>query len=261
MLAVRVEGRAEVTELGPCRERGATAGHAEELDRHMPRAGLKGVGEPLRIGRPGQVVAAAVGAAINRRQHTRGGVADEGFVAVVGQRHERAARGGAQGDDAAHVPRHGARLGRCGAVRIGLEHHHLFFARRIAHADQRAAIGQPLAVAEAGCERSIAMLVHRALPQREAEQLAARAQRHAVAGGVQPHRGDVVCSRHELARRLRAVRRGLHVDATRLVRGCVEQPHIGAALVDDARAVALRMACIELGVRGVALHIGAFGQA
>ena len=105
------------------------------------------------------------------------------------------------------------------------------------------------------------MLLHRAFPQRKAEELAAGPQRHAVAGRVQAHRADVVGGGHELARRLRAVRRRANVDAARQVRGRVEQPQLGAALVDHVLAIGLCVARIEVGVRGVALHVGAVGPA
>src|SRR5688572_5183801 len=91
-----------------------------------------------------------------------------------------------------------------------------------------------------------AMLPHRAFPQREREELAAHVERHAVSGGMEVVLAEEVARRHELARRLRAVRAYVDLEALGSVARRVEQPHIGAALVDDALAVGRGIARVEV---------------
>jgi len=87
-----------------------------------------------------------------------------------------------------------------------------------------------------------AVLAHRAFPQRHRDQPAARFDRHAVAGRVRHHRAEVLGGGHELAPHLGSVRGRAHLDARAGAERRVEQPDLRAALVDDAPAVALRVA-------------------
>jgi len=63
--------------------------------------------------------------------------------------------------------------------------------------------------------------------------------------------------RHELARRLRTVRAHVDLQALRGVARRVEQPDVGAALVDDALAVGRGMPRVEVLVIGVAAQVAA----
>ncbi len=130
----------------------------------------------------------------------------------------------------------------------------------VADADQRLAVGQPLAVAIAHAVGQ-SVLAHGTFPQRHRERLAAHVEQGAVAGRVQLRRAHVRLGRHEAAGGLRA--RAGHVDVEHMVlaaRG-VQQPQLRGALVDDAPAVALRMAGVVLGMVGMAAQLAAVVQA
>ena len=96
------------------------------------------------------------------------------------------------------------------------------------------------------------MAVHRAFPQRHGEDLSARFQRQAVSFGVQLHAVQVLGHGHETARGLGAAAGHVDLEPLAAILRRVEQPQLGAALVDDAFAVAGGMAGVEVGVVGVA---------
>ncbi len=106
-----------------------------------------------------------------------------------------------------------------------------------------------------------AVLAHRAFPHRHREELAACVDGQAVAGRMHAVSVQVIGGSDELARRLRAMRRHVDVDARCPVARGVEQPDFGAALVNDARAIGLRIARVVDVVVGVPPHVGAVGPA
>ena len=134
------------------------------------------------------------------------------------------------------------------------------FAAGIADDHQRLAVGQPLAVAVAHAVGH-AVLAYRAFPQRHGEGLAAHVEQRAVAGRVQLRGAHVRLGRHEAPRRLHARADHLDVERVVLVALGVQQPQLRGALVDDAPAVALRMARVAVGMVGVAAQAAAVGQA
>ena len=181
-------------------------------------------------------------------------VADHHLVAVIGDRHPRAARCGAHRDDAADVPWQRARLAIANTSTRSSP-------RLIADGDDRRAVGEPLPVPVAPAVGD-AVLAHRAFPQREREQLAARFDGEAVAGRMHLEAAEVLGRSDELARRLRPMRR--HVDRRRALRVRVAGSNsqiVGAALIDDALAVGLRVARVEVVVIGVPPQVAAVGQA
>jgi hypothetical protein len=167
----------------------------------------------------------------------------------------RSPAGAAQGGNAAQLP------GQHPLRGAGRGHHELLFAAGVAGAHEGAAIGQPLQ--EAAAARP-PLPLHRALPQRHREGLAAHLQRQAVALRVQRRALQVVGSGHEAARGLRARARHLDLDvAGRLRPGHrrVQQPQLTARGVGDALAVAGRVAHVPVGVLRVALQVAAVGRA
>ena len=140
------------------------------------------------------------------------------------------------------------------------ERDHPLLARGVAHRDQGAAVAEPLAVAHAaGLGAGVA--ARRALPERHAEQLAARHQRQRVAGRMEAERLQVLAGGDEPARRLRPVRGRADLDLAVALARRVEQADLRAALVDDAPAVGLRMAGVEGLVVGVPAQLAAVGPA
>jgi len=90
---------------------------------------------------------------------------------------------------------------------------------------------------------------------RHGEQLAARDESERVTGGMGPERLEVIDCGNEAARRLGAVRGRADVELARRVARGIEQPQARGALVDDALAVALRVARVEARVVGVAAPV------
>ncbi len=172
---------------------------------------------------------------------------------MIGDGDPPAARRRAHRHHAADVPRQRA----ADAV---LEHFDAFLAGRVADGDERRAVVQPLRqpIPDAVGDAELADC---ALPEREGEQLPARVDGEAVACRMHVVRAEVVRRRDELARRLRAMRRHLDVDPRGALRRGIEQPDVGAALIDDALAVGLRVARVEVVVIGVPAHVGSVRQA
>ena len=211
------------------------------------------VREPRAVGRPGQIVAAPGLAAVDDGERVAVQVADHDLVAMIGERDAPSLRRSAQRDDVADVPRQRAR-------RFALEQLDALLAAAIADRHQRLPVVEPLSHAQpAGVV--VAVLAHRAFPQREREQLAARVERDAVPGGMDVERTQMIARRHELARRLRAVRRKLRVDLGCLAARRIEDPQLGAALVGDAAPVGAGVARVEILVIGVARDAAAVGKA
>ena len=216
ILPLRIERGAVVAEFRLRDQRGLLRPDLVQLDRAMPEARPERVGEPCAIGRPREVVAASGVAAIDHRQRAGFEIADQHFVAMVGDRDPLSLRCGAQREHAPDVPRERARL-------AGLEHLDALLAGGVTHADQRRAVGEPLAMPVTHAIGG-AMLAHRAFPQREREELAARVDGQAVSGRMHVESGEMRGRRNEAARRLRAMRGHADVEAPRAVRGGVEQP-------------------------------------
>ena len=253
VLALGIEGGGKVAELRLRRQRCRAARHVVELDRRVPCVGPERVGEPRAVGRPRGVFGASRVAALDQRQRACVDIAQQHFVAMVGDRDPRAGGRRLHRDDAAHVPRHRAR----GAV---LEYLDALLARAVAYRDERGAVGQPLPETVA---RTVAHaeLAHAAFPQREREGLAAHVDREAVPRRMQREAAQVVAGGHELACRLRTMRGHRDVDARGAVGGGVEQPDIAAAVIDDALAVGARIAREIVVVIGVAPLVAAVGPA
>src|SRR5205085_12291887 len=95
-------------------------------------------------------------------------------------------------------------------------------ARGIAYRDE-ATIAEPAPMAKAH-RVGRAVLAHRAFPEGEGEELAAHIGHEAVAGGMQVIAAEKIRSRHELARRLRAVRLHLDLEPPALVARRIEKP-------------------------------------
>jgi len=106
-----------------------------------------------------------------------------------------------------------------------------------------------------------AVLAHRAFPEREREELAAHVGHHAMAGGVQGIVAEEFGRRHELARRLGAMRPYLDFEPPARILGRVEEPDVGATLVHDAPAIGRRVARVVVVVVGMAAQLAAAGSA
>ena len=251
--ALRVERGRVVAELRLRDERRRLVRDVVELDRAVPRVGPELVRDPAGVRRPREVLRASRVAAVDHGQRAGVDVAQQHLVAMVGDRHLRAARRRAQLDHAADVPRQHAR-------RAVLPHVHALLARLVADGDERRAVGEPLPVAMPRAFRR-AVLAHRAFPQPERDELAAHVEREAVPGRVHGESAQVVRGGHELARRLRAMRGHVDRDPARRVRLGIEAPQVRAALVDDARAVGLRVPRVEVVVIGVPAPVRAVGLA
>ncbi len=251
--ALRVERGRVVAELRLRDERRGLVRDVVELDRAVPRVGPELVRDPAGVRRPREVLGASRVAAVDHGQRAGVDVAQQHLVAMVGDRHLRAARRRAQLDHAAHVPRQHAR-------RAVLPHVHALLARLVADGDERRAVGEPLPVAMPRAFRR-AVLAHRAFPQPERDELAAHVEREAVPRRMHGESAQVVRGGHELARRLRAMRGHVDRDPARRVRLGIEAPQVRAALVDDARAVGLRVPRVEVVVIGVPAPVRAVGLA
>jgi len=169
----------------------------------------------------------------------------------------RVPRGAAQAAHAAGVP------GQRAHAAVGCDALDARLAAVVAGGDECLAVGQPLAGAVAHrwlvFRRRAAHPPHGALPQRQREELAAHLGSQAVPLRMQLHALQMRGCRHEAARRLAAMPG--HTDGHRLrhTAGGVEQPHGAGALVDDALAVAGRVAGVEAVVVGVARQRAAIG--
>ena len=253
-----VKRRGVVAELGLRGQQGLAAVDAIdlcELDRRVANAGGKSVGQPAAAGRPDGVFDAAKTAVVHALQCAAVGVADPQFVAVVGEGHARARRRCAQRGDATQRLRGpGQRTRACAGDQLDL-----LFARCVAGADEAGAVGQPLA--QAAARRRVAMLARRTFPQRHREELATRFERQAVTLGMQRNALQVVGHGHKAPGGLGARAGHLDGDALRLRTGRIEQPQIGAALVDDAPAVAAGISGVMLDMIGMALLVAAVAAA
>ena len=106
-----------------------------------------------------------------------------------------------------------------------------------------------------------AVLSHRAFPERERIELAARVGDQAVAFRMKRVVAEEVGGRHEFARGLRAMRAHLDLQAPRLVACRVEKPQVGSALVDDPLAVGGGVARVVIGVVGMPPQLAAIRRA
>ncbi len=184
---VGIEGRRGIAELRLGERRHGARRHREQPQRDVARVGGEGVGEPGAVGRPGEVVAAAVRAGVDGDERAALDVADPDLVAMVGERDLRADRRGDEGADVAGVPRQRARI-------AAGEDDQPLLARGVARGDHRRAVGEPLAAAQSrgrrfvAARRGIGRRAGRgvdaarrcAFPERHREQLAARDDRERV---------------------------------------------------------------------------------
>ena len=172
---------------------------------------------------------------------------------MVGDSDLLAPRRGAHRGDAPHVP-----VQTAGDT--ALDDLEPLLARRVAHHHQRLAVGRPLPMPIAHTV-GLAVLADGTFPQRKAEQLAASLHRQAVPGRMDVHRTQLFGRRHELARRLRAVRWHLDLEPPGRIVRRVEQPEVGATLIDDTPAIGLGMAGVVVVVVAVAAQITLVWQA
>ena len=217
----------------------------------MARVGYRRICEPLRVGRPGEVLGAPVLALVDHCDLAGLDVAHDHFVAVVADGDQRALGRDAHRDRTADVPRQ--RAG--GAVIPDL---HALVARFVAHCHYGRTVGEPLRMTMA---RAVwkAELAHRALPQAHREELAAHVEREAVAVRMHFEAAQVIAGGDELARRLRAMRGDADRHLARLTGRGIEEVDVGTQLVHDALAIGLRMASVEIVVVGVAHESGTVG--
>src|SRR4029079_13420233 len=104
---------------------------------------------------------------------------------------------------------------------------------------ERLAARKPLAMAIPDAVGN-AVLSNRTLPKRKGEELSPRLDGEAVSGRMHLETCEILGGVDEFARRLRAVRGHVDREARRRVLVRIEQPQVGAALIDDAPAVRLR---------------------
>ena len=249
--AVGIERRRIVAEAGLGHQRRLRGRHTIQLDRAMAGARPERVREPFAIGRPRELFGASGIAVIDDRHLSRIEIADDDFVAMIGDRDAIRFRRGAHLQHAADIPLHGSI-----ASRVGTEHLHTLIASRVADHNSGRAIVQPLTVPVADTIGR-AMLMHGAFPQREAEELAARFDREAVSVGMNVEAGEMILDLRKLSRRLRSVRGYVDRNARCRVGRGVEQPDFSTALVDDSLAVSRCVAGVEPVVIGVAPLVGA----
>ena len=263
-----IERRRRIAELGLGERGRRLRRHRIQPERDVARVGRVGVGEPGAVGRPGEVVAAAVLARIDGDQRAALDVADPDFVAMIGERDLAADRRRDERADVAGVPRQRARRA------VGGEDDEALFARRVARGDHRRAVGEPLAAAQAPGRRALgagARGRRPAAPESSMRRVGAPSQsgianswpRATIAiewpAGCGLNHSRCSLLGDEATRRLGAVRRRLDRQLAGRALRRIEQPEARAAHVDDAPAVALRLARVAAVVVGVAAHVAAVG--
>ena len=203
-----IERRRRVAELGLGERRSSSVARArEQLERDVARVGGEGVGEPGAVGRPGEVVAAAVLARVDGAERAALDVADPDLVAMIGERDLAADRRGDERADVAGVPRQRAR------APSGGEDDQALLARRRrsprssscrrratgrgAGARRRRALGAgvPQRRRRGRPRRVVDAPRRRAFPERHREQLAARDDRERMARGMRLEPLEVLAAR------------------------------------------------------------------
>jgi len=167
---------------------------------------------------------------------------------MIGNRDPRSTRRGGHGHHATDVPRQRRGL----AVAEDFE---ALLTRGIAVGDEGRAIGQPLTMTAAAIVRP--PLLDRTFPQAEGERLAAHVHGHAVARRMDVEALHEFRGGGEASRCLRAVTRDADIDRLRLAGVGVEAPDLCAALVDDARAIGLRVPRVVVVVIRVTREVAA----
>ena len=248
--ALRVERRTDVDEIGSG-DLSVPPGHrvVDEYGR-APRRSVSRVSEPAPVSRPGHPLYPLVVAAGDLLGPSLRQVDDDQLLALVAQRHPVSSGGrrhqvGRAADVTLYHPR------RSGGV--GAPHHDRLLTLGVAEGDETLTVGEP--GGKTLSHRRRRTVTNRGtLPERDGDGRSPGDQRHGVALRVEVDRLQMASGGHEATCSLWAGARGTDLELGRGLLDRVEQPEIGACVVDDPPPVAAREPGVEILVVGVPLQ-------